>query len=241
MKSVKLNSRTKRHMKRRAYNRVGIPLPMVEDIEKGQRQATVEILNEGRTPEKGDELASNALCYSESLSRVLLKVLPPKNPMACKEGCHWCCTIAVEATPQEVFRITRFLRQQLSPAQMTTFLDSIDRVLAERQAGNRPFCALLEDGRCSVYNARPIMCQGWNSHDASACERFAHTGEGNTSIYGPQRFAANGVFTGVLQGLGSVGLSGKGLELMSALKLVLESPDIEERYYAGEKVFSIHK
>jgi len=83
-------------------------------------------------------------------------------------------------TTPELFRIARRLRERLSGAEIAALVTSIDGVLAERKAGNRPNCALLKEGRCSVYEARPLMCQGWNSLDAGACERYAVTGRGGT-------------------------------------------------------------
>jgi hypothetical protein len=228
----------KQSKKRKKRRLARISLPMVDDIAKGQRLATVEILNEGKTPEKVDELATGALVYSQVLTLALLDKLPPDKPLACREGCHWCCSLEVAVTPPELFHIARLLRERLYEAEIAALVTSIDGVLAERQDGKRPYCALLKDGRCSVYKDRPLMCQGWNSHDAGACEQYAVTGRGGTPVYLPQRDAAVSVVQGVLQGLSRVGLSGKNLELMSALKRALESPDLEERYLAGEKVFS---
>jgi hypothetical protein len=213
-------------------------LPMFEGFAKGQRLTTVEILNVGKTPEKVDKLASSALKFSQTITLLMLDNLPPEKPIACKQGCHWCCSLEVAVTPPELFHIARLLRERLSEGEIAAVVSSIDVVLAERQAGKSPYCALLKDGRCSVYADRPLMCQGWNSHDAGACEGYAVTGHGATPIYAPQRNAAVSVSQGVLQGLSQVGLSGKKLELMSALKLALTSDDLEQRYLAGEKVFA---
>lgn len=43
---------------------------------------------------------------------------------------------------------------------------------------------------------------------------------------------------GVRQGLGQVGLSGQKVELLRALRLALDTPDAEERYLAGERIFA---
>ncbi|MEI9986538.1 MAG: hypothetical protein WDN69_27225 [Aliidongia sp.] len=40
-----------------------------------------------------------------------------------------------------------------------------------RIAGGLP-CALLADGVCSVYEARPLTCRAIYSYDRAACERF---------------------------------------------------------------------
>jgi hypothetical protein len=213
-------------------------LDLIDITATGQRQATVEILREARTADKLDELADNALSFADSMLAGLLPKLPPERPVACKEGCSWCCVIVVQTTIPEVFRIARHLRQTLTEVQLHELLRKIDDVLAERQQGRRVPCPLLRDDRCSVYLVRPILSWGWNSHDARRCQTYAETGQGATPVYMPQKELAIGVAHGVIQGLGQVGLSSQKVELLRALKVALETPDAEDRYLAGERIFA---
>jgi hypothetical protein len=212
-------------------------LDLIDITATGQRHATVEILREARTAEKLDELADNALSFADSMLAGLLPNLPPERPLACKEGCSWCCVLLVQTTIPEVLRIARHLRQTLTEVQVHDLLRKIDDALAERQQGRRVPCPLLQAERCCVYSVRPLNCWGWNSHDAQRCQVYAETGRGSTPVYLPQKEIADGVSHGVIQGLGQVGLSGQSVELLSALKIALETPDSEKRYLAGERIF----
>jgi hypothetical protein len=215
-----------------------MPLELIDVTAKAQRQATVEILREGRTAAKLDEVADNALTFAGGMLEVVLDKLPPESPVACQEGCSWCCVIIVQTTIPEVLRIARQLHQTLTEADLLDLRRRINDVLAERQQGRRAPCPLLRDDRCSVYPVRPLNCWGWNSHDARRCQTFAETGRGTTPVYLPEKELAIGVSRGLVQGLGQVRLSGQKVELLRALKVALEMPDAEERYLAGERIFA---
>jgi hypothetical protein len=183
-------------------------------------------------------VADNALSFAGGILEVVRDKLPPERPVACKEGCSWCCVIVVQTTIPEVLRIARHLRQTLTEAQVPELLRKIDDVLAEREQGRRVPCPLLQAERCRVYSVRPLNCWGWNSHDARRCQTYAETGQGATPVYMPQKEIAVGVARGVIQGLGQVGLSGQKVELLRALKISLETSDSERRYLAGERIFA---
>jgi hypothetical protein len=213
-------------------------LDLIDITATGQRQATVEILREGLTAEKLLEVADNALSFADGTLQLALDKLPPERSVVCKEGCSWCCVIVVQTTIPEVLRIARDLRQTLTEVQLFDLRRQIDDVLRERQQGRRVPCPLLREDRCSVYPVRPLNCWGWNSHDARRCQFYAETGRGSTSVYLPQKEIADGVSHGVIQGLGQVELSGQKVELLRALKIAIDTPDAEERYLAGERIFA---
>lgn len=70
---------------------------------------------------------------------------------ACRAGCFDCCRAGLSAFAIEADRITEAL-WTLSDADRATVADQA------RQA-DREHCALLIDGRCSVYQQRPILCR----------------------------------------------------------------------------------
>jgi hypothetical protein len=183
-------------------------------------------------------VADSALTFAQGMLEIVLQKLPPERPVACKEGCSWCCVIVVQTTIPEVLRMARHLRQTLTENQLLDLRRRIDEVLAERQQGRRVPCPLLRHDRCSVYPVRPFYCWGWNSHDARRCQTYAETGLGTTPVYPPQKEIADGVAQGVIQGLGQVGLSGQKVELLRALRIALDTPNAEEHYLAGERIFT---
>ena len=97
-------------------------------------------------------------------------------PHACASGCAYCCHLTVEASAPEVFLLAEHLRATCSPARLTELKERV-RLTAAKVQGLSPEervraavpCALLENGRCAAYAARPLGCRSWNSRDASAC------------------------------------------------------------------------
>jgi uncharacterized protein len=70
--------------------------------------------------------------------------------LACGPGCSDCCRRELTVTSVEAARITREV--------LTLDHPSRER-LARRARGGGPCVALGEDGRCSIYAARPVVCR----------------------------------------------------------------------------------
>jgi Fe-S-cluster containining protein len=95
---------------------------------------------------------------------------------ACRSGCNFCCHYHVVVSAPEVFALVEFIdklpkleREDLhdrikKTAEVTTNLTAQEYIVT-----NVP-CALLKDGRCSVYEVRPIACRGHHSLDMKVCE-----------------------------------------------------------------------
>ena len=69
--------------------------------------------------------------------------------MQCRAGCDGCCRVRISVFAIEAERIAAKLRT-LDP-------DLRERVRAEADDASR--CALLVDGRCVVYEERPLICR----------------------------------------------------------------------------------
>ncbi len=93
----------------------------------------------------------------------------------CKAGCTACCHLMVMATPFEVLSIARHLLETRSAAALEDLKQRL-RALSDIpldstvRAKARAPCALLEDGRCSVYDQRPNVCRVMLSQSRAACE-----------------------------------------------------------------------
>ena len=61
------------------------------DARRSQRLKALEVLQGGRTPLQLIEVAEQATVIAEQAVRQAMKADPPP-PLACKEGCDWCCT-----------------------------------------------------------------------------------------------------------------------------------------------------
>lgn len=70
--------------------------------------------------------------------------------LQCAAGCTDCCQRDLTITPVEAARITQAVRALPKEARAA---------LAQRARGGDPCVALGPDGRCAVYEARPIVCR----------------------------------------------------------------------------------
>src|SRR5262245_1438920 len=170
----------------------------------------------------------------------------PAAPSACREGCDWCCHLTVGTSVPEVARIVEYLRNNLSAEDFTALRDRVRRIdeqRRERRSAGRSEaglpCALLVNHRCTAYAVRPLMCGGFNSSDASACERFVQSDcRTPVPLYAPQLRLAALVLDGMLGGLSDAGLSAERVELTAALRIAIEEPDAMQRFLAGEAAFA---
>jgi uncharacterized protein len=94
--------------------------------------------------------------------------------LACRAGCAACCSSRVELGFLEARVLVRHLARQDEAWKQVVRerLDAHAALMAERidKDAIRPPCVLLDDeGRCSVYEARPAVCRKGHSLDAQAC------------------------------------------------------------------------
>lgn len=91
---------------------------------------------------------------------------PLQQVSACSSGCSHCCHIPVTITRVEADLLARAAgRKASTPAQLVDLAEQTDPQSALqalddqlRSAAPGP-CPFLSDGRCSVYDARPLACR----------------------------------------------------------------------------------
>ena len=170
-----------------------------------------------------------------------------KLALACERGCNYCCHQRVEIRPYEAFVLAEHIRGRMTAAQQA---DVLIRLAANRariaplnalqhtQAGIA--CALLVDGACSVYEARPAACRKYYSLSVETCrDAFEHPAE---PLTGPLeddnlRLAGNAVALGYARGVEESGRDANRYELHGALLEALENPKSLKRYRDGKKAF----
>ena len=215
------------------------------DARRAARVTTIDTFKAGRTPLTVIHVADHATSVAERFTE-RAKALRPPGPLACQEGCDWCCYLRVGTAAPEVFRIVEYLRQRLTPEELQTVRQRIVELDEERnklkpnkRREARLACALLIGHRCSVYPVRPLTCRGFNSSDAHRCELFLESGNKvEVPSYAPQLRLTTFVLDGVRAGLSESGLKGDLLELTAALRIAFETPDARERWLAGDAVFA---
>jgi Putative zinc- or iron-chelating domain len=216
------------------------------EARREQRLETVQTLRSGRTSLQVIALAQDASDRAERGMQTTLAQHPPRPPLACTEGCAWCCRKVVGCAAPEVLHIAAYLQEHLSPEQMEATRQRVIERDGERRslrqdswAAKRVACPLLVDERCCVYPVRPLTCRGFNSTDARACERSVKSREHvDVPTHAPPHRLATFVLDGLRSGLGEAGLSGDLLELTAALRVALALPDAAQQWLAGQPIFA---
>jgi Fe-S-cluster containining protein len=119
-----------------------------------------------------------ALEHSQARHDQRLAAASDAGALACKAGCFWCCYFSVDVRPVEVFRILQFMERELDAeargrirqqiASNQQLLANVDRDL--RMRVNVP-CPFLNQGRCTIYAARPQTCRNYHATNAAGCQR----------------------------------------------------------------------
>jgi Fe-S-cluster containining protein len=211
------------------------------EVRRRQRLSTVERFRQGRTPLQVVAVVEDAVTGAEAAVEDARTRHPPRTPLACREGCAWCCYQRVGTAAPEVFRLVAYLRSTLSSEQWSALLQRVGQRAAARRAAQRaPLpCVLLADDRCMAYQARPLTCRGYNSSNAHLCERALTPGAAvEIPLYAPQKRLPTFVLDGLRAGAVESGLDGTLLELTAALEVALTTPDAEQRWLAGEALFA---
>jgi Fe-S-cluster containining protein len=164
--------------------------------------------------------------------------------LGCKDGCAYCCYQSVEVMIPEAILVTALVADPadtrggaiIEAAQALKGLSEEDR----RRTG-RP-CPLLVDGKCSVYDDRPLMCRGLFAAESAQC-RAAHvaaiSGGADTpvEIFPLAQYFVLGDQAGLRGILKDMRLQYDLVELTQAVAAFLEDPDLIDRWLAGETIF----
>jgi Fe-S-cluster containining protein len=103
---------------------------------------------------------------------------PDVGTLACRAGCTWCCYFSVDVRAVEVFGILDFVER-------TFTIDEKARVYAEVRANSAALknlgegernrrnvkCPFLNDGRCTIYVARPQSCRNYHATNVAGCQK----------------------------------------------------------------------
>jgi Fe-S-cluster containining protein len=170
-----------------------------------------------------------------------------KVTFACQRGCAYCCHLRVQVRPHDAFVLAEYVQTRFTAEQRARVLLRIEENLLriapltpEQHTRAGIPCALLEDGSCSVYEARPASCRKYYSVSVETCRNAFNdpsaplTGE----IEDEQvRLAGNAVALGYAKGLEDAGYDATQYELHYALHRALTRPKAEARYRKGKRPF----
>jgi Fe-S-cluster containining protein len=189
-----------------------------------------------------DATAGLARQVMGAVSRLVAGLLAraPEGSVACRAGCDHCCYQAVSVTLPEALAIMRHLQATLRDEELAPLASRLAEA-RERTRGLTPDerfslahpCPFLSvaDGRCTIYEVRPLTCRGMNSLDAGECARrlrdedaraaFLASGEGSRSFLEPIQ-AVHAVSAGLQVALKELyGLDMRPLDLTGIMHLLL--------------------
>jgi Fe-S-cluster containining protein len=197
-----------------------------------QRAATIHALQSSPSDAAVLQLAEQA---HQAMSTAI-DALPSKSQHACAPGCFFCCYLPVDVLTPEAFRIAAHLKQTRSPAELSELVYRLG-AHGQHDFGTRP-CVFLDQGRCSIYEVRPMVCRGYNSLSKERCEAFYH--DASVDLKGTKdRVAgrlAEAIEDGVIAGLNALGLDAQWYELSNAVLRAFETTDGPARWARGEAV-----
>ncbi len=170
-----------------------------------------------------------------------------KVDLACMRGCSYCCHLRVEIRPHDAFVLAHHIQTSFNAEQRARAMARIDEnvkriaLLTPEQhvRANIP-CALLEEGVCTVYEARPATCRKYYSVSVETCRNSFNDPEAPLTgdiEHEEVRLAGNAVALGHAKGLEDAGYDAALYELHYALHRALTNPKAERRYRDGKRPF----
>jgi hypothetical protein len=217
--------------------RDGLPVPHRPEATMALAVAIRDVLRD----EQHTSRAANAAALAIRVFDATMRRMPPASvgaELACKAGCTYCCHNVVMATAPEVFLAAGELRARHDAGFIAGVAGRCDAVATTAGVRRNP-CPLLHDTLCSVYAARPSVCRKHTSFSVDACIADYEGRGGNVPIrrFDQEIFECCAVALLVGMRLWD-GRPAVVLELAGALRVVLEDPQAEQRWLAGEPVFA---
>ncbi|MFI5386615.1 MAG: YkgJ family cysteine cluster protein [Fimbriimonadales bacterium] len=162
--------------------------------------------------------------------------------IACRSGCAACCYVRVSVMPAEALNLARHVKERFTRQELYLLLDrirsyvgSIAALPVEGRMRHVLACPFLsEQQQCTVYQARPLACRMHHSLSREACE----DPESPVPVIEDYVNATVPVMEGIYEGSGMAGTRPDELEFAPAMLVALEQEDVEERWLAGEHVFT---
>ena len=217
-----------------------LDIPLIRDIlEQEQALARDEIRDLG---------VLRALESSQHRHDVRIAAAPDVGTLACRAGCTWCCYFTVDVRAVEVFRILDFVEQSFTPEEKARVYAEVranSAVLRKLSEGERVTrnvkCPFLNEGRCTVYEARPQSCRNYHATSVAGCRQSYEEPE-NLNIdpdFAPGVYQAGGAHVeAVSTAMRGAGYDANAYELNGAFDAALSEPDAREKFESRLKPFA---
>jgi Fe-S-cluster containining protein len=168
--------------------------------------------------------------------------------LACRAGCSWCCYFTVDVRAAEVFRILDFVEQSFTPEEKARVYAEVRtnsvalRKLGEGERVTRNVkCPFLNEGRCTIYAARPQSCRNYHATNVAGCRQSYEEPE-DLDIdpeFAPGVYQAGGAHVeAVSTAMRDAGYDVNAYELNCALDAALSEPGAREHFESRLKPFT---
>ena len=175
--------------------------------------------------------AANVAQYADEALAIVHDEYRP--PLHCKEGCWYCCCKpGVLTSIPDLLRILDRIRSTFGADDVTALEERARRYAAQMEG--RRFddlvdesvpCPLLVDGRCSVYEVRPLVCRGYNSTNVDACRNAHQDADVLIPTFSVLKDVTDGATVGAAQCLRPAGFNDSLVDLGTALNIALAAGD----------------
>lgn len=229
---------------RRELDKMAAPLRHAPMPEYPIAQLTADIAR-AVSPDAFDRAGNEALTCFDALNEK--EIAGRGVRLACREGCGICCSLRVDVFAHEVFLLARHIRAHFAEEEINALLvrldahaDQVLRMTPAEHATTNVRCPMLEDGRCTVYAARPHACRRHHSQDLATCQ---HTYDHPTDLESPaahDRELFRTLTEAMQQNIDAyagLGFDTTIYELGTALRDALDDPASWERWRHREQAF----
>jgi hypothetical protein len=111
-------------------------------------------------------------------------------------------------------------------------------VEAAARMGAKLPCPMLVDNACAAYVERPFVCRQTAAYEVEPCMDGYEGRDGLMRAPRRELSASSNAHVAMLGAMKAAGLNTDGHELAAALSAVVDDPDAEGRWLAGEDVFA---
>jgi Fe-S-cluster containining protein len=212
------------------------------------RQMASKALASGKTGGAAREWVTRSLAFADQVVGDFEAKSPPDEEIACRAGCAYCCHYEVVLSPAEALLIGHRAKHSYSEDDVVKLLERIDRLLnlregrtvAERaQVLHETPCIFLEEGMCSVYEVRPLICRALHSLDSRGCREAVGARHSKVAFvgYSHRYFVFQAVRSAMRQTCVEMGCQTEELTIARALLDYFNHPEPSNAWIQGRKVF----
>lgn len=222
-----------------------MPNEQLQEAYEKERSVVKAECQQDKPPESVFRASRHHLQRLDEASRAVSEYA--KAEIDCRKGCYYCCYFKKEVGAEEVFLIVDHIKRHFNQAQIDQVtqaaLDArnkIQQMSQSRRIQSNLACALLIDGQCSVYEARPAICRKLHSQNVSSCEASYNNPEDST-IENDEHPLISSVLTtmnaAARQGIDDAGLDAALYDLNQVLWGALSETKYLKRWKKGKTAF----